>query len=243
VDSEDLIRFIRRLKRKLRKYEKLYSHNEGAVREQIVSPFLRMLKWNIEDPDQIIPEYPIGERKRKKLDYYLIIRRRGKAEHAVIEVKALGKAREGVSQAIDYARNVKASYVIVTDGDTWQLYDTSKPLLNALVEKWSILSESPREIAKKAQIIANTSDFGRKEALSSLEIQPRVRIRCPYCGHEDRLNRFSILKTWKYRSWNAYHLKCPACGRKFMFYIDPSGKRKSFTIPRTSSKSEKGEGK
>ena len=231
MDSEDLIKFIKKLKRKLRKYEQLYSHNEGAVREQIVSPFLRMLKWNIEDPDQIIPEYPIGEGRRKRLDYYLTIRRRDETEHAVIEVKALGKAREGVSQAFEYAKSVKANYILVTDGNIWQLYDTSKPLLNALVERWSILSESPREIAKKAQIIANTRDFGRKEALSSLETQPRVRIRCPHCGHEDRLNRLSILNTWRYRWWNVYYLKCPVCGRKFKFYIDPSRKRKSFTIP------------
>jgi len=155
VDSEDLIRFIRRLKRKLRKYEKLYSHNEGAVREQIVSPFLRMLKWNIEDPDQIIPEYPIGERKRKKLDYYLIIRRRGRAEHAVIEVKALGKAGEGVSQAFEYAKSVKANYILVTDGNIWQLYDTSKPLLNALVERWSILRE--RTLRKRSAALSLNS--------------------------------------------------------------------------------------
>ena len=51
---------IRKLRRKLNKYKNIYSQNEAAVREQIVSPLLRALGWDPENPDLVIPEYTIS---------------------------------------------------------------------------------------------------------------------------------------------------------------------------------------
>uniref|UniRef100_A0A7J3YTB7 Type I restriction enzyme R protein N-terminal domain-containing protein n=1 Tax=Ignisphaera aggregans TaxID=334771 RepID=A0A7J3YTB7_9CREN len=158
----ELEELIRKLKRKLRRYKELYSQNEAAVREHIISPLLRVLKWNPEDPKQIIPEYPViiterGKRKRIKLDYALM---RHNALFAVIEVKALGKVDEGLGQAFISAQATGARYIIITDGDTWRLYDTSKPITKALVCEWSLLRETSVKVANKVQIIANTKNFG-----------------------------------------------------------------------------------
>jgi len=51
---------IRKLRRKLNKYKIIYSQNEATIREQIVSPLLRALGWNSENPDLVIPECTIS---------------------------------------------------------------------------------------------------------------------------------------------------------------------------------------
>jgi len=226
----ELIELIRKLKRKLTKYKKLYSQNEAAVREHIVSPLLRALKWDPEDPKQVIPEHSVpvkgeenkarrGKEKRIKLDYALM--RRG-ALFTAIEVKALGKVDKGLGKTFLSAQATGARYIIITDGDTWRLYDTSKPLKEALISEWSLLRESSKEIASKAQIIANIKNFGSREALI-----PKLQ-KCPHCNYEGSLK---LLKTWKYSLWNVYYYECPKCGRRFRYYADPEGKRKSYIIP------------
>ena len=50
------LELVRKLKSRLARYKELYSRNEVAVREQIVSPFLRVSGWNTEDPKCVIPE-------------------------------------------------------------------------------------------------------------------------------------------------------------------------------------------
>jgi predicted type IV restriction endonuclease len=123
-----------------------------AVREQIVNPLLRVFGWDTEDPKCVIPEHPVVKgRSRMKIDYALLKRR---AILAVVEVKALGKVSEGLGSADRKARAVNARYIIVTDGDTWQIYEISKGAIK-LVSEWSLLKEEPRNVVKKAQVITS----------------------------------------------------------------------------------------
>jgi len=226
----ELLELVRKLRRKLNKYKNLYSQNEAAVREQVVSPLLKALRWNPENPAQVIPEYPFtiderGKKKRIKLDYALM--RRGDL-FAVFEVKALGRVEEGLGRAFTSAQATGARYIIITDGDTWRLYDTSRPITEALISEWSLLREKSKEVSNKIQIIANLERFGSPKALLPVETQPREKPQeCPHCSYK---GDFSLLGTWKYRAWNVYHYKCPKCGGKFRFYMDPKGIRKSFII-------------
>jgi predicted type IV restriction endonuclease len=73
---------------------------------------------------------------------------------AVVEVKALGKVSEGLGSAERKARAVNARYIIVTDGDTWQIYETSRGAIK-LMSEWSLLREDPRDVVKKAQAITS----------------------------------------------------------------------------------------
>jgi predicted type IV restriction endonuclease len=93
VNIVNLEKLIRKLKRKLIKYKDIYSQNEAAVREQIVSPLLRALGWDPENPNLVIPEYPITTKKKIKLDYALM---RHRTLFSAVEVKALGKITEEV---------------------------------------------------------------------------------------------------------------------------------------------------
>ena len=153
------LELVRKLRSRLARYKELYSRNEVAVREQIVSPLLSVFGWDTEDPKCVIPEYPVVKgRSRMKIDYALLKRR---AVLAVVEVKALGKVSEGLGSAEKKAGAVNARYIIVTDGDTWQIYEISKGAINKLVSKWSLLREEPRDVVKKAQVIAGIKSSSR----------------------------------------------------------------------------------
>jgi predicted type IV restriction endonuclease len=84
------------------------------------------------NPNLVIPEYPIitNEKKKKKikLDYALM---RPRTLFSAVEAKALGKVEEGLSRAFTVAQASEARYIVITEGDTWRLYDTSKPITEA----------------------------------------------------------------------------------------------------------------
>jgi len=104
------------------------------------------------------PERPVVKgRSRMKIDYALLKRR---AVLGVVEVKALGKISEGLGSAYKKARAVNARYVIVTDGNTWQIYEISKGAIKPMCE-WSLLKEEPGDIVKKAQVIAGIKSSSR----------------------------------------------------------------------------------
>jgi hypothetical protein len=51
-------------------------------------------------------------------------------------------------------------------------------------------------------------------------------IKHPYCGFEDE---FKLLKTWRYSAWST-HYECSRYAERLGFYLDPSGRCKSFTV-------------
>ena len=46
---------------KIKKNHKIYDENEQAVRSQIIDPVLRGLGWNIEDPQDVLPNAKTGD--------------------------------------------------------------------------------------------------------------------------------------------------------------------------------------
>jgi len=38
------------------------------------------------------------------------------------------------------------------------------------------------------------------------------------------------LKTWRYRAWDVHYYECPRCAGRFGFYLDPSGRCRSFIV-------------
>ena len=165
----EIDKFIRKLKRNINKNKEFYVHNEEAVKLQIVVPFLGMLGWDFKNPDQVVPEPVISVDKRVKikLDYLLQIKERNKIKKIGVEVKALGKLNEvAFIRIAKIAKATDIRYIIMTDGDRWELYDLSKPLGKSLIIEWSLLRESSKKVANKAHVIANTKDFGNIRSLS-----------------------------------------------------------------------------
>jgi len=146
---------------------------------------------------------------------------------SAIEVKALGKITEEVlGRAFKVAQTTGLRYIIITDGDTWHLYDASKPITEALICEWSVLGEKSKDIASKASVIAK-GRFGKPG------VKPQ---KCPHCGYK---GDFKLLKTWKYSLWSVYYYECPKCSGRFRFYVDPKGKKKSYVIPIISRSKKK----
>jgi predicted type IV restriction endonuclease len=94
--------------------------NEAAVSHNIVSPILRELGWDTEDPQQFAAEYT---NPRGRVDFALLGLGRNPA--VFIEVKAVGKLLEGDRQLFEYAFHSGAQLCVLTDGREWNFYIAS----------------------------------------------------------------------------------------------------------------------
>jgi predicted type IV restriction endonuclease len=160
----EFVEFINELKGKLNKHKDLFSSNEATVRYAIVNPFLKMLGWDVENPEEVIPEYSVPEAKGKA-DYALFIKELSNNPIAFVEVKKLnGINSDVIREKLKYSFDLGVNYTIITDGDSWILYKAFEPGIppsERIVVQWSILRDDPYEIAFKALIIAKTKFFGK----------------------------------------------------------------------------------
>ena len=92
--------------------------SETRTRQLLIDPMLRVLGWDIEDPERVHLEY---KGQSGKPDYALISS--GQVV-VVIEAKVLGKNLDnlGPGQLLKYAKDPDLQLVIITDGDAWRIY-------------------------------------------------------------------------------------------------------------------------
>jgi len=160
----EIVELISKLKDKIERYSDLLRRNEMLVRYAVIDPFLRVLGWHTEDPNQVEPEFSM---EAGVPDYALKID--GEIV-AFIEAKALGKDWD-ILKLIAYANAKGVPYVIATDGDRWEVYDVFKraEVEKKLIVSWQITRDSPPEIALKALSIANLAS---KEVFGKLAYEP-----------------------------------------------------------------------
>jgi hypothetical protein len=91
--------------------------NEQAISQGIVLRVLQELGWDIYDTTSVWPEFQTGE---GRADFALCHPPSKPAEF--IEVKAPGKAEDGVRQALEYAFHTGVPFIVLTDGKTWSFY-------------------------------------------------------------------------------------------------------------------------
>lgn len=97
--------------------------NEENTKAALVEPILRALGWDVEDLDEVQREYKRRPRD-KPVDYALLVRR---IPRLFIEVKALGhnlEDRRWANQIMGYASVAGVEWVLLTNGDEYQLYNT-----------------------------------------------------------------------------------------------------------------------
>ena len=108
--------------------EKVRGHLEGNqirveadVRSYVLSPLLRDLGWDPEDPGSVKREYPVTGGKNYFFDYALLA---GDGAVAfVIEAKAPGKLdADARDQLLLYAMKTKTHLGLTTDGVIWSFY-------------------------------------------------------------------------------------------------------------------------
>ena len=98
---------------------------EARTRLVLINPLLQALGWEVSNPAAVQIEYQV---KKKRADYVLIRERRD-VPIAMIEAKPLGKSlpRKVITQAITYAVENNILYIIVANGDRWEMYEVLKP--------------------------------------------------------------------------------------------------------------------
>ena len=126
-----------------------WSSNETATRLQLIDPLLRQIGWDTADPDQVTPEYSVGSRSA---DYVL---RASKLPIAVVEAKNLGVKIDSGSrlQAHSYVDKESIRFVIVTNGDRWELYSSALSETKPLGE-FTISRDAPHLAAIEAAKIS-----------------------------------------------------------------------------------------
>ncbi|MEM4913689.1 MAG: winged helix-turn-helix domain-containing protein [Desulfurococcaceae archaeon] len=160
-----LVYLVNELKLRIEKYNEKLAKNEMLVRYMLVDPFLRALGWNLENPEEVEPEYVV---ESGRADYAV---KHGGRIVAFIEAKPLGGiSEEVIKEKLKYAFDSGVEFTVITDGDTWLVYETFKKAewRDRKISEWSITREEPAVVALKALILANTSAFGRQPEMPVL---------------------------------------------------------------------------
>jgi hypothetical protein len=102
----------------------LYANSELQTRYGLIDPILRALEWDIANPDEVQVEYLS---KGGRADYVLLCH--GKPL-LVIEAKSLSGSLAGaLNQGFGYCSSLGAAYLVCTDGDQWEFYETQNKQL------------------------------------------------------------------------------------------------------------------
>ena len=118
---ESLYKKIELLKARINSHRSIYSSNEFRTRIGLIDPLLLELGWDVSDPTLVGIEHEIGSR----LADYALLNSDGKPV-VILDAKRLGESltnhRDQIAQYIFYS---SAKYAGLTNGDRWEIYDTS----------------------------------------------------------------------------------------------------------------------
>ena len=148
VSKEDIKKFqslkgvIENLQKTMEQYSDYLSENETRTRQFLIDPLLRELDWDVLNPDSVQLEYSVKSGSSTKwLDYVLA---RDDWCIAVVEAKRLNcnpnwakeaKERKNILDNDPIKEDIH--YIIVTDGNMWQIYDASEVGLKMAFELYN----------------------------------------------------------------------------------------------------------
>ena len=118
--------------------------NEAQVRAAVIAPLLQALGWDPADPTQWLVEYPVDN---GRVDDALF----GSGSSALVFVEAKKQGNLSVraeDQLFRYAANKGVPILVLTDGDTWDLY-------------LSMAAGEPTERRFAHHTLTESSDLGR----------------------------------------------------------------------------------
>ena len=206
---DDLVGVIETLKERIEDYKE-YLQGEARTRAVLIDPLLRALGWDVSDPAIVALELPVQcDGKNINADYALL---KPKGDPvAIVEARKLGtRLDEQIKQTSDYA---KARYAVLTNGDTWQVYDQKaeeKPILNV-----SIAETPAHELALDLLLLwrRNLSSGQPKQPMDSRpsaslvptpDSTPRFPLdECPTTGEKPNDIEFPDRLVRKANSWVA----------------------------------------
>ena len=118
---QSLLKTIEKVRDKISKYESEVKKSEALTRYVLIDPILRALGWDLEYPELVRPEFAT---ETGKPDYALLV---NGDPYVMIEVKSLKHDLAAAKRkGFNYCWMNKVPYYVITDGETWELYDMSK---------------------------------------------------------------------------------------------------------------------
>ena len=165
---DDLKEVIEKLQGMINVHGDYLSAYETRTRQVLIDPLLQTLGWDVSDPGTVQPEYKLREEKSGRADYGLMWDNK---PIAVVEAKHLGKSLRDkeTQQANTYANENGIPYIIVTDGDRWEMYEVFKQaaLEERLLMEFRLSKQPSHECALQALRIwtPNLASGSPKEAM------------------------------------------------------------------------------
>ena len=121
---ENLLTLIEKLRERIDRHGGALRQSEALTRYALIDPLLRELGWDTEDPDVVVPECRV---QNNQIADYVLYHDGDPA--IVIESKKLAEPLRGgkaLDQGILYCAYTGAGYFILTDGNSWELYESGK---------------------------------------------------------------------------------------------------------------------
>ena len=139
---------IEKLRKTIEAHRGYLAEYETRTRQVLIDPLLRKLGWDVSNPNIVQLEYRV---KQRRPDYALMSR--GKPV-AVVEAKRLGSdlGDDQIIQALAYAVAGGIPYMIITNGDKWEMYDVFKKatLEESLLMKLELSQQPAHKNASQA---------------------------------------------------------------------------------------------
>lgn len=137
--------------------------NEAQVTQSIVNRVIAHLDWDIYDTDLVKPQYNINN---NFIDIALFIGE--DSPEILVEVKAIGKAKQHDEQLLKYAFSTGAPMAILTDGQEWHFYLPGEKgdLGERKFYKLDITERSPNE---SVEILSKYLNFNNVRSGSALD--------------------------------------------------------------------------
>jgi len=120
---KSIVSCIENLQRKFSRHKKA-NMKEYPTRTIFVDPLLKVLDWDVRDPDEIELEYPTLD--GKSVDYAAKI---NKKPVLFLEAKALNDPLvdvKAITQVVGYAANAGVEWCILTNGITYKVYHSTE---------------------------------------------------------------------------------------------------------------------
>lgn len=195
-----LVHAIATVQVRIQTHGPLYANNEYQTRYGLIDPILRALEWDTVNPDDVQVEYPVViNNQNKAADYVLLCQGE---PLVVIEAKSLStNLAIARAQGFVYCSSIRAPYLVCTDGDYWEFYETqSKQLLmqskisslnvwdaaQKLLYLWKpIVCTSPKNIPQIRTPVSSVSSqrkSTRKSRGGQQSIPPPVPEAIPLCN-------------------------------------------------------------
>lgn len=121
---ENLLTLIEKLRERIDSHGDAFRQSEALTRYALIDPLLRELGWDTEDPDVVVPEYRV---QNNQISDYVLYHDGDPV--IVIESKKLAEPLRGgkaLDQGILYCAYTGAGYFLLTDGNSWEVYESGK---------------------------------------------------------------------------------------------------------------------